>query len=216
MPIPLANEWFEYREQYFGGSNLEIPEGWRRYESQEPLPAKQPFYYKHELLPDTEFLYPVPIVDDDQVPETIAWGQLLSCRTQKARFWSESVLEREELFNILGHTKHVSAWFELQFMPVPLRDHTGADAGFLKLHNRSHLCTQGAQGSYELVAISQGYAFGPTGRGKPSPTPMEPYDFYNVLWVEWIDGIAFGKGLGRVFKDVWDRQEREDVHLILG
>jgi hypothetical protein len=45
---------------------------------------------------------------------------------------------------------------------------------------------------------------------------MELYDYYNVLWVEWIDGIAYRKGLGRVFKDIWDRQEPEHVHLILG
>jgi hypothetical protein len=72
MPISHENVWFEYRTQYFGGSSLEVPDGWGWYESQEPLSAKQPFYYKHELLLDTEFLYPVPIVGDNHVPKATA------------------------------------------------------------------------------------------------------------------------------------------------
>ncbi|KAI8653705.1 HET domain-containing protein [Fusarium sp. Ph1] len=46
--------------------------------------------------------------------------------------------------------------------------------------------------------------------------PGEDYDFVNILWVEWVDGIAYRKGLGRIFQHVWERQPLEDTELILG
>jgi hypothetical protein len=39
---------------------------------------------------------------------------------------------------------------------------------------------------------------------------------YYVLWIEWEDGIAYRKGLGRVFKEAWDRMETEEIDLVLG
>ena len=46
--------------------------------------------------------------------------------------------------------------------------------------------------------------------------PLEVYEFYNVLWIEWQDGIAYRKGIGRVWKEVWDRQASEKVDVVLG
>jgi hypothetical protein len=102
---------------------------------------------------------------DDHVPEATAWGQLLSCYTQKALFWLESVMTRDYLLNVFGYIEHnnVSAWPKPELMPVPLRDLTGSDAGFLRLHTWAHVCTEGAQGFYELVAISQSYTLSPRG-----------------------------------------------------
>ncbi|RSL57576.1 hypothetical protein CEP54_008218 [Fusarium duplospermum] len=60
---------------------------------------------------------------------------------------------------------------------------------------------------FQVVAISKGRAF---------PKSGEDYDFINVLWVEWVDGIAYRKGLGRIFQHVWERQPLEDIELILG
>ncbi|KAF2824834.1 hypothetical protein CC86DRAFT_420065 [Ophiobolus disseminans] len=42
------------------------------------------------------------------------------------------------------------------------------------------------------------------------------YDFYNVLWVEWKDGIAYRKALGRVYKEAWEAQTFEEIDVILG
>lgn len=42
------------------------------------------------------------------------------------------------------------------------------------------------------------------------------YPWYNVLWIEWVDGIAYRKALGRVFKEVWEAQDLEEVNVILG
>lgn len=61
--------------------------------------------------------------------------------------------------------------------------------------------------AFQVVAISKGHAFYEDG---------EDYDFISVLWVEWADGIAYRKGLGRVFLHVWEKQPLEDIELILG
>lgn len=41
-------------------------------------------------------------------------------------------------------------------------------------------------------------------------------EFYNVLWVEWVDGVAYRKGVGKVWKGAWESLEREDIDLVLG
>lgn len=61
--------------------------------------------------------------------------------------------------------------------------------------------------AFQVVAISKGHAFSNLG---------EDYDFVNILWVEWVDGIAYRKGLGRIFQHVWERQPLQDIELILG
>jgi len=42
------------------------------------------------------------------------------------------------------------------------------------------------------------------------------YEFYHVLWVEWVEGIAYRKGLGRIMRSAWEEQELEWIDLILG
>ena len=42
------------------------------------------------------------------------------------------------------------------------------------------------------------------------------YEFYNVLWVEWVDGVAYRKCLGRVEKSVWEEIAKDDIDLTLG
>ncbi|KAF4627891.1 hypothetical protein G7Y89_g10261 [Cudoniella acicularis] len=77
----------------------------------------------------------------------------------------------------------------------------------------------------ELVAISQGYAYNSVLSSEDTllewahperPKGTETYQFYNVLCIEWEDSIAYRRGIGRVFKDAWERQELEWIDLMLG
>jgi hypothetical protein len=77
----------------------------------------------------------------------------------------------------------------------------------------------------ELVTISQGYFYEKwklslfeidEWKHKERPRESEKYEFYNVLWVEWQDGIAYRKACGRVMKSAWECQELEWVDLVLG
>lgn len=43
-----------------------------------------------------------------------------------------------------------------------------------------------------------------------------PYHFYNVLWVETIDGVMYRKSAGRVPKEVWELNCRDPTRIVLG
>ena len=45
---------------------------------------------------------------------------------------------------------------------------------------------------------------------------VDPHKFYNVLWIEWVDGIAYRKGLGRVEKSGWESADTEEIEVVLG
>lgn len=72
--------------------------------------------------------------------------------------------------------------------------------------------SQGSQGTpVDLVAISRGHTV-------DLPQIIHPGDwnFYHVLWVEWMDGIAYRKGVGQVFRSAWERLGAKNVYLVLG
>jgi hypothetical protein len=55
---------------------------------------------------------------------------------------------------------------------------------------------------YEVVAISE--------------STMNGHEAYNLIWIEWENGIAYRKGAGRVLKSVWLAGESDCIDLILG
>jgi hypothetical protein len=65
----------------------------------------------------------------------------------------------------------------------------------------------------ELVTISMSYQ-AENGERWKEPRGQEKSQFYNVLWIEWIDGIAYRKGAGKVKQDAWEASRREQVDLI--
>ena len=40
----------------------------------------------------------------------------------------------------------------------------------------------------------------------PAIRTLESYSFDNVLWMEWEDGLAYQKAVGRVWEEAWERQ----------
>jgi hypothetical protein len=77
----------------------------------------------------------------------------------------------------------------------------------------------------EFVEISRGYVFEggfPVHMGeryhpgRPKSPDGEKYEFVNVLWIEWEEGIAYRKAYGRVMKSAWETQELELIDLVLG
>ena len=52
--------------------------------------------------------------------------------------------------------------------------------------------------------------------GCPRDQQTGLYRFYNVMWVEWLDKIAYRKAVGRVPESVWDRVADDRVDVVLG
>ena len=50
----------------------------------------------------------------------------------------------------------------------------------------------------------------------PPLTNSMRYEFYDVLWVEYKDGVAYRKDIGRVIRQVWDRETLGWIDITLG
>jgi hypothetical protein len=218
--------WSNYRDSCIASSRTKIPSGWARYrydpqlhdmEGDPGFPEyKIPKYvFKHESDEKSKFWYPIPISQTMAIPEAEIRLPFISCRTR--RCWLS-----------------VGESFSRNTFCVSLRDSTGTWAGVLKLHNsedpgsymRRKSSRKAAQ--CELIAISQGYAnnrgripeskplYMPEYNHEERPKSSERYEYYNVLWIEWEDGIAYRKGLGRVEKNMWEKQPLEWIDVTLG
>ena len=63
--------------------------------------------------------------------------------------------------------------------------------------------------STDIYELEEGYL-------EERPDTGDTYEYYYVLWIEWEDGIAYRKRLGRMARDRWEAQDREWLDLILG
>ncbi|GKU08420.1 unnamed protein product [Fusarium langsethiae] len=183
--------------------------------------------YEHVNLPGKYFWWPLPPVSSSHQDETdhVCQSPLISCRAKRAWFGTVNVVRYIKDINMDAHlrlldkNRKLCGWLqlpnndELARFPEPvvgvgMKDHVdtvGLDGVFLNpIPTREE--------SLELVAIC-----------KCKFVDIETIDdeiryeeFYGVLWVEWIDGVAYRKGCGYVKKQLWEEQELEEVNLILG
>jgi hypothetical protein len=97
----------------------------------------------------------------------------------------------------------------IRYVSLALKD---VVVGNLSVHNIYDEDGSWAQkeSACELVALSeaqvQNTAMPPLSMYHDHPAHKKPqgYSYYNVLWVHWVDGIAYRKGVGVVEKEAWD------------
>ncbi|KAK1782725.1 hypothetical protein QBC45DRAFT_401620 [Copromyces sp. CBS 386.78] len=93
---------------------------------------------------------------------------------------------------------------------VVLRDDSGEAVGVLfpnLADDMEKIWGAESQGiPVDLVAISRGHTI-----QYPQIHHPEEWNFYHVLWVEWVDGIAYRKGVGQVFRSAWKQLGAKDV-----
>lgn len=209
-------------------SRLPLPPNWS-YSSR-----KSCYYYKEQE--NTASAYPLPIASS-QSPRLFS-ARYLFCRTRRGYFKSKKFRN--------GEGSRYMESRGLLDLTIMLQDNHGNWIGalnpFLDLTDLK-APTEGTE--YELVVISSGALVGRIYNNHPwelshgigwghfdvfdmikkqSPPvgvrtdDSEPsiIEFYYVMWIEWEDGIAYRKGLGRVLKEAWDRETTEDIDLVLG
>jgi hypothetical protein len=193
---------------FFGLDQTLNPEAF--YESPDPRPPST-YFYKHETYPDDEFWYPIPLVQHvNSIPSILA--PYISCMTRRAwLFPSEEIPKNHGYRPILSLRTNRRIWAGI------LQPHDGLDA--------SNEALQDPTGAVELVEIAEGFcrdnsAYPWPGieeiRHQERPRAGDWYEYYWVMWVEWADGIAYRKGLGRVQKQIWEEQRGELFYLRLG
>ncbi|KAF4944934.1 hypothetical protein FSARC_14544 [Fusarium sarcochroum] len=197
--VRLGNGWSEHPVSESPKAKFEPPD-----------PGSSPrSFYRHERHPEYEFWYPIPLLkQEDASPGILA--PYVSCITWCATLFLERAVDKYR--NALDYS---------------LRDSEHTWAGTIQLHDESNGNTKFAQnldGRIELVEIASGSSRDPLRSSlwdddvtfEEEPGPSGWFHCYYVIWVEWIGGIAYRKGLGRVRGEIWEKKRGEPFALMLG
>ena len=182
-------------KHFFGHPVAPLPRGWSV--SGQGVNAD----YRHHQFPSVRMNYPIPISSSPAPMWRPEDGCLLFGQTRSGVF---SALIPPSL----------GSWTKIGI--------DGKVLGYLLVDEHADI----EMFDLNLVELSAGSAW-------QSPDPSQPfhslfthdrtqyaenfakYYFYNVLWVEWQDGIAFRKGIGHVEREAWE-QSTEWIDLVLG
>ena len=201
---PVNNTYQSLLRTHSDNESNEIPTEWTRNTSPEGTP-----YYTHSTVPSVRFRCPMPLVNDDIESLPDNEDQYLSFRA--LRTW---------LYMGQSSAPAHESWTRCH---VSLTDNRGNWAGTLRLgtlpSNRPPIGER-----CELIALSLGTALeGGDYLGKldewempERPCDSESYRFYNVMCIEWENGIAYRKAVGTVYKDMWESQDLEKITVVLG
>ncbi|KAK0671525.1 heterokaryon incompatibility protein-domain-containing protein [Cercophora samala] len=113
------------------------------------------------------------------------------------------------------------------FVNYHFTDNSGKIFGRLKVPFTEEEAVLRKDAMCECIVISEGKAYYtrskwlkeiylPEWKLNDEICELEEYEFYNVLWVERRDGIAYRRGSGTVWKEGWHRQNPEVRDIILG
>ncbi|KAI1429617.1 heterokaryon incompatibility protein-domain-containing protein [Xylaria sp. FL1777] len=203
----------------------DLPPGWTRFDS--PLTSEfrgEPniypdgcgeYLYSHANI-EGRFFYPFPVADitEDTPPITPPQTAYLFCETQKGWLYAK-------------HTGKKDLVDDMDKFIISLRDENSAVIGKLHLHNDEQLAlftgsnapgTNSPGNKIEVVAISKRRVYAKTWKEElqryDHPTTIE--NLYVVLWVEWVDNIAYRLASGTVQEKAWESLNLENVSLVLG
>ena len=224
----IRSTWFENRESYKDFTRP-LPPGWTRHEAP-PVDERRTlqthekelylypegcgdYYFKHPSMTaadnDCDFWYypfPVPEIGPSTpafMPEQTPY---LHCKTKKAVLWA-----------LLAQ-----GWKSNE---VDLFNKSGAEVGKLRLHYEDQLEGFPKEGTedipgkaVELVAIYRSWRHERilNIEKKCFDGLADPWKSYQVLWVEWKDGVAYRLAGGYVKREAWEELELEEISLILG
>lgn len=187
--------------------------------------------YRHESCASNKFWYPFPLPTPGQLAISPPQTAQLFCETHRFFFNVESPPSEKCKGVVPG-----------QRMAYLYTATIGQFAGVLFYQNRfdhQDLMAKRTSGEkVEVVATSRGYARKTAsmidrvdrhfrvrcGASQSQEEKQELEDtvvvdideWYNVLWVEWVDGVAYRRCLGRILKDIWEAQELGPISLVLG
>ncbi|KAI0509252.1 heterokaryon incompatibility protein-domain-containing protein [Xylaria bambusicola] len=206
---PIESKWFSFRKS-MEISPASLPSGWWRYEdgTRDGLPSNvvnklgynPRYFYCHKEIAGIKYYLPFPISTNykDQIPWSPRQTPFISCKTKRGWFKAR----REGLYDPLN----------TEFM---LSSSDGFDdCGRLESHTAIDTllaATASGQLTVELVAICSQILI-----SFHMFMDLDWHKVYGVLWVEWVDGVAYRRGSGVVYKEAWEAHDLEDVDLILG
>jgi hypothetical protein len=164
---------------------------------------------------------PLPWDDND-------WSSIISCRTRRLHLLIGEKLDKSGLTG---------------YAPAYLTGLAGNIVGMAALNEDTVKNTIPTGLSCEWIALSKGETHSPgneeslyhwfpeakfvlhnkCGHGSDwwslncaAKEKDQPYKFYNIMWIEWMNGIAYRVAIGRVSQEFWDSAPTEDIEVRLG
>ena len=203
-PVLVKNTYHRLQRTYSDSESKELPAGWTQSMYLDGTP-----YYTNSTVPSVHFRYPLPLTNDNNESLPNNRDRFLCFKARRA--W---------LF--LGPTA-APAHPTWTCCPVCLVDEEGGWAGVLQLGTLPSDRPPAGE-SCELIALSLGTAVNngdylgilDEWRLPERPRDAEFYRFYNVMCIEWENGIAYRRAVGTVYKEMWERQALEDINVVLG
>ena len=235
-PEKIVCSWLQSRDDHPWSTDTPLPPGWKRVdigadhkwsdmEYSGPIRSSNTdipkWCFTHESEPETEFWYPLHIPElgeHDTLTESLP--PFISCRTRRGYATCGSSEQRRIYGPYEGDVPFCS-----------LVNDDGEWIGALEVHDHMALADPSDPNShslfgnvFELVELGEGGCQDGFPFGCPAlpeyDLPARPktgfYEFYFVLWIEWISNIAYRRGLGRVMKAAWEAQGLDDIDLMLG
>jgi hypothetical protein len=223
---PINNSYHQF-QRIRTDCSIPLQAGWSRVKPSnmplDPLGFPHDFWvFRHDSIPEVEFIHPVPIPPRPLTPGREIWDGHLNFRTSRCFLFSGPLLDT---------VPQGVAWSNVSndFVPKCLAFNLICDQGKwagMIYSNFSHREDAMLGESCEIIIISGGKAhIDKNGEVKlwlqewqciDDLQDCKLYEFYNVLWIERDGDIASRKALGRVWKNAWDRQQVEEIDVILG
>ena len=219
----IRSTWFENRNS-FKDFTKPLPTGWTRHKSlvNDSSDGEARLYpdgcsgqvFKHCNMPDSDcdsFYFPFPVTDIQESTPSFTPDQTsyIFCETKRARLWAHQAGDET-----LERNKNI----------VTICNKGGHSIGELHLHNEEQLehfpktvANDAPAMQIELVAIYRSRTYAKTfdKEQRRYSYPHTVTESYQVLWVEWVDGVAYRLASGYVERADWEDSALEDVSLIL-
>ncbi|KAF2762495.1 HET-domain-containing protein [Pseudovirgaria hyperparasitica] len=212
--------WLESHDQYYESSSKEPPPGWQRivaedtleeipwfYQNIEHLPR---YFYRHDNFPRMNCYFPISGPEEGRVQESNVMAREIRCRTNRAYMYKGYVLSSGDASILDREGGWAGAFIDRAIDASNSRKLE--DGEIIEL-------VQIAKGvrkeKYPYFSMSDKLVW-PEWRQKARPIRGKWYEFYWVLRIDWENGIAYRRGIGRVVAQIWEAQDLEMIDLILG
>ncbi|KAI1427162.1 heterokaryon incompatibility protein-domain-containing protein [Xylaria sp. FL1777] len=184
--------WFRFR-QSLETSSSSLPPGWAKREPKNDYCRR----FSPQWLP-----FPINTAYEDRVPSSPPQTPFISCKTKRGWFTAGRI---DSIDSRLRH---------LEGMRMILSSDKFNICGTIEPHASIDTllgATTDGLLTIELTAICAQIQ-----RNRYTHGNDELHEVYGVLWIEWVDGVAYRQGSGAVYKEAWEAHDLEDVDLILG
>lgn len=225
--------WSTWRER-FKSPDSKLPPGWkkrRRRTSEDFTNDDAPdgygkYVYSNKSCDRASFWYPVPLSDPDSRPHSTPQTEFLFGSVQTARLSVAGPTYRHRHWSPENDDPNAQSVF------VTLRNHRNEWAGVLRLHSSDYFSRDGLDPvespiEVQLIAISKGSVSNGLGAAEGAsaieeymveerPKDGDSYEYYNVMWISWKEGIAYRDAVGRAHKRMWESLDPSTIDVVLG